>query len=241
MLVATAHLKSGKKEAEQETKHHQARQIAHKLMKHSKGDVPIIFACDFNNACGDKAFNSFYPPRVTDDVEWWNEKTADKTDDELKKLKPKDHWARKTLSSAYALPKVEVVPAMETVIIANGNEDDRNQHQVTEREKLDKKGENIMVPVYVKDEPNNNETSYSAVKWRIGGAQPNKIENTPETQTIDFIFHSSKYFKTVGTLSIPDYDTVLKRSDELCNPCWRYPSDHFMIGADLLIAELSIP
>jgi len=77
---------------------------------------------------------------------------------------------------------------------------------------------------------------FTASKWRRGGGQPSKCHLVEET--IDFIFHNSgpNGFKTVGTLSVPHSD-VVKKSSPLRLPCWRYPSDHFMIGADLVLEK----
>merc|ERR1712096_182004 len=75
---------------------------------------------------------------------------------------------------------------------------------------------------------------HSTVKWRKGGGQPAKIKPKLETKrTIDFIFHS-KAIEKKATLSIPHYDEVIAGSKGLGLPCWKYPSDHFMIGADFV-------
>lgn len=85
------------------------------------------------------------------------------------------------------------------------------------------------IPKYKADETK----SYTVVKQRTGGMQEDKIEKTPEVQTIDFIFHSKAHFKTVGTLSVPTFGEVEEETKEEYLPSWKYMSDHFMIGADL--------
>merc|ERR1711964_417889 len=74
------------------------------------------------------------------------------------------------------------------------------------------------------------EGRYTASKWRRGGNQPEKCR--PISETIDFIFYSNKHFTQSRTLSVPTNEEVSATS-KLLLPCWRYPSDHFMIGADL--------
>merc|ERR1711964_302417 len=74
----------------------------------------------------------------------------------------------------------------------------------------------------------NKQHRFTASKWRRGGDQKDKCKRVE--QTIDFIFTSG--MKAVATLSVPDSETV-ENDSELLLPCWRYPSDHFMIGADL--------
>jgi len=74
----------------------------------------------------------------------------------------------------------------------------------------------------------------STVKKRKGGDQPNKV-GKEKNHTIDFIFYSQAW-KCVGTLGIPHKDHVLKETNGLGMPCWRYPSDHFMLCADLVMS-----
>merc|ERR1712093_587102 len=71
---------------------------------------------------------------------------------------------------------------------------------------------------------------YTVVKWRKGGKQKEKLKIT--TETIDFICHSKGHFETKGLLSVPEQEVVEKASPTLM-PGWKYPSDHFFIGADL--------
>merc|ERR1712139_140167 len=69
---------------------------------------------------------------------------------------------------------------------------------------------------------------HTTVKWRKGGAQPDKIKTKLETRrTIDFIFYNNK-IKQKAILSVPHYDEVEKRTNGLGLPSWQYPSDHFM-------------
>merc|ERR1711964_113757 len=77
------------------------------------------------------------------------------------------------------------------------------------------------------------EKRYTSSKWRRGGDQPDKCKVVE--QTIDFIF-TNKKLKATKTLSVPTSSEVSNAS-ELLLPCWRYPSDHFMIGADLVFAD----
>lgn len=74
---------------------------------------------------------------------------------------------------------------------------------------------------------------HSATKERRAGDQPEKI-GLIDKHTIDFIFHSSG-FKATGLLSIPHFDTVNRITNGQLLPCPQYPSDHFMIGADLVL------
>jgi len=77
----------------------------------------------------------------------------------------------------------------------------------------------------------NDTDHFTTIKKRIGGDQPGKIGDEKH-HTIDFIFHSRK-LKCTGTLSIPHKNDILKATDNLGLPWWRYPSDHIMPGADL--------
>lgn len=83
---------------------------------------------------------------------------------------------------------------------------------------------------------NSKSTRFTAVKQRYGGEQPNKVDNRPEKHTIDFIFHDPA-IKCVATLRVPEFKVVKNGSKmngkPIYLPCWKYPSDHFMIGADL--------
>jgi len=67
-------------------------------------------------------------------------------------------------------------------------------------------------------------------KRRPGGKQPEKCKDVD--QTIDFIFHSD-HWTTHDTLTIPSLKEVLQNSKDIRMPNWQYPSDHFMIGAEL--------
>merc|ERR1712138_222205 len=69
----------------------------------------------------------------------------------------------------------------------------------------------------------------SSVKIRKGGDQPEKTGKF-KNHTIDYIFHS-KHWKTKGTLQIPLSEDVLKATNNLGLPCWKFPSDHFMLAA----------
>merc|ERR1711964_525995 len=71
------------------------------------------------------------------------------------------------------------------------------------------------------------ERKYSSGKWRKGGSMIDKCREI--YQTIDFIFHS-KEFQTVNLLDYPTYAEIVAVST-LGLPCWKYPSDHFCVGA----------
>jgi len=90
----------------------------------------------------------------------------------------------------------------------------RNLHSAYDIEKLDR------------------EKRYTSGKWRRGGNQPDKCKIIH--QTIDFIF--TKGFDKVRNLSVPEWKRV-KEVSPLMLPCFAYPSDHFMIGADLVLTK----
>jgi len=77
---------------------------------------------------------------------------------------------------------------------------------------------------------------YSSAKWRKGGEQKDKLCKT--VQTIDFIFYTTgtqdkqKHWKCHAVLDLPTLEHLKERSPLLLND-WKYPSDHFCIGADL--------
>merc|ERR1711964_313864 len=77
------------------------------------------------------------------------------------------------------------------------------------------------------------ELDVSTAKYRWGGPQLDKLGIT--YQTIDFIF-CPDYWKCTRVLSVPCYEDVLDTSPQLL-PSGKYPSDHFMIGAELEMAE----
>merc|ERR1712139_270102 len=73
---------------------------------------------------------------------------------------------------------------------------------------------------------------HTTEKWRMGGAQFDKIKNKMDTRrTIDFIFHT-KQLKRVQNLSLPSFNTVMKRTGGRGLPAWAYPSDHLAIGSE---------
>lgn len=72
---------------------------------------------------------------------------------------------------------------------------------------------------------------YSTYKWRKGGAQKKKLGVTK--QKIDYILFSKDAIECVGKLSLPTAKVVEKECPLLL-PGWKYPSDHLMLGADLL-------
>lgn len=58
--VFTGHFKSGTQPKDLPDKAAQARHIATMLHDYNEDKTPVIFACDFNNNCGDDAFKLFY-------------------------------------------------------------------------------------------------------------------------------------------------------------------------------------
>merc|ERR1711964_687932 len=79
--------------------------------------------------------------------------------------------------------------------------------------------------------PINTNKQYSSGKWRKGGTMLHKCREI--YQNIDFILYSNKTFRTLNTMDIPTYAEIIADS-RLGLPCWRYPSDHFCVGADLV-------
>merc|ERR1712098_815454 len=73
---------------------------------------------------------------------------------------------------------------------------------------------------------------FSCVKMRKGGNQSDKVGKV-KNHTIDYIFYSKDGFKPKAHLEIPKKDEVLAATNGLGLPCWKYPSDHFMLAADL--------
>jgi len=73
------------------------------------------------------------------------------------------------------------------------------------------------------------EPDFTTYKMRNMGTQTHKLGITKET--IDFIFSTRKDVKCTKILSIPDGNTI----GDLKMPNWHYPSDHFAIGADLIL------
>lgn len=80
-------------------------------------------------------------------------------------------------------------------------------------------------PVYT------NKTPDTSFKSRKGGNQFAKCQ--PIGQAIDFIFHSNQW-KCTHTLSVIE---LLKLCADFGLPNWKYPSDHFMIMADLVLTN----
>merc|ERR1711964_158923 len=73
------------------------------------------------------------------------------------------------------------------------------------------------------------EPLFTTSKWRKGGVQVDKRGIT--NQTIDYIFYTSEDFKCARVL-----DITKEEIEPLLMPGWKYPSDHFMICADLMFA-----
>lgn len=232
-LVMTAHVKSGDKPKEVPIKEAQGREVAnmmadnHLLLpgwagpftidgkvvyRHSNGSeqeetplaatqLPVVFACDFNNAPGGHAHVAFY-----------------------KKLAEKGT----VVTSAYG----EVLGHLA---------DPTNYDEV------------------VKAEP-----EFTTDKWRKGGEQKQKIKVT--RQTIDYIFHTEEFecSRVLDITPKPGQERCLKcntvanalnkcpkcgaSGDSLAHiptrngieavhmPGYKYPSDHFMICADLTLS-----
>jgi len=72
------------------------------------------------------------------------------------------------------------------------------------------------------------ELHLSTFKWRWGGPQEDKLQ--PVKQLIDFIFHSEEW-KCRKVLSVPTEKELEKSPQRL--PDGKYPSDHFVVAADL--------
>merc|ERR1711964_688326 len=72
---------------------------------------------------------------------------------------------------------------------------------------------------------------YSTIKWRIAGAQPDKIDDKAKKETIDFFF-KTKEFKGINILELPK-----KTTDDRCLPDFKCGSDHFEIAADVELSE----
>lgn len=116
---------------------------------------------------------------------------------------------------------------LEPIMLAKVEKIDRENGTVTvDKKRWGKKGVLSIFKV-------RNRTRLSCVKWRRGGTQKEKILQTKET--IDFIF--SRGLKCIGTLALPTVDDVEKKTEGLGLPCWQYPSDHFMMAADLKVDE----
>lgn len=85
---------------------------------------------------------------------------------------------------------------------------------------------------YVED---SGDEPYTAQKWRLGGKQKDKCKKV--FQTIDFIFGNKEidFYGKKRHLSVPKRSEVEAGSGGIYLPCWKYPSDHFMIGSDFTI------
>jgi len=70
---------------------------------------------------------------------------------------------------------------------------------------------------------------HSTIKWRTAGAQPDKIEDTPKKETIDFILKTPE-FVSMRALTLPTA-TV----DSRCLPDFKCGSDHFEIVAEVVL------
>merc|ERR1711964_221778 len=77
---------------------------------------------------------------------------------------------------------------------------------------------------------------YTSLKHRKGGEQKFKLCKT--IQTIDFILYTNgaqdkkPHWKCHAVLDLPTLEYLEEMSPLLLND-WKYPSDHFCIGADL--------
>jgi len=74
---------------------------------------------------------------------------------------------------------------------------------------------------------NGEELDFTTCKWRKGGAQKDKLG--VKKQTIDFIFYSEGDWQVRRTLDVPPAEKL----EHLKMPGWKYPSDHFLISADI--------
>jgi len=218
-FVATAHLKSGKAKRDLPKKMAQSQQMAHKLDKlQRETKLPIIYGLDFNTDAKTAAFKYFQ--NATKDAFYTNEAGKEEKCEIIK------YNYKKNLDKL----KIKV-----------GEVEKENVDQSCIRWEENKTGPEWLVSAYDKysaEHPDH----FTAVKWRKGGMQADKIMKKHEKQTIDFIFHTKPQaampgFKRNQVLTVPSYNDVLldgKKPEEfLCLPNLKYPSDHFMIGADL--------
>merc|ERR1712139_646706 len=80
----------------------------------------------------------------------------------------------------------------------------------------------------------------TVLKYRVGGNQKSKLGEAFET--IDLVmtskFEGEQDWKILGKLSVPHEDEVRSQfpgNETVLIPSWRYMSDHFMIGVDLVL------
>merc|ERR1712139_16560 len=76
-------------------------------------------------------------------------------------------------------------------------------------------------------------TKFTVAKWRKGGDQKDKLGIAKEN--IDYILPSKEWI-TTNVLDMPTFDEIKKATVTL-NPSWRHPSDHMMLGAELLLQD----
>jgi len=73
---------------------------------------------------------------------------------------------------------------------------------------------------------------YSTIKWRIAGAQPDKIDVAAKKETIDF-FLKTEEFESISILQLPT-----RTYDNRCLPDFKCGSDHFEIAADVVLGQI---
>jgi len=172
-LMMTAHLASGNKAKDEATKRDQGRQVARFIQKKNK-EIPIIFACDFNNRPGGVTHTEFF------NVLRGNTPVTGAYDHFLKK------WR---CTEETNLPVNERTKA------------DKDMHSpLTIRDaQTDLYQKRRICPKCKKTRALRQGPVFTTDKWRRGGTQVAKKGITRER--IDFIFHT-KEFRCTGILDI---------------------------------------
>merc|ERR1711964_426586 len=216
-LMMTAHVKSGELDADKPAKISQGREVARIMAAYNK-TMPVIFACDFNNRPGGDAHAAFFRELRTGH--------CSKTGCEYNILGNIDAECQGDRDGRCTVCKSDWIGADTNVTSAYSKVLGTHKNTVTnEKAFVGKEWTNCTMPTY--DQMMASEPKFTTMKWRKGGTQKDKRGKT--IQTIDFIFYTSNGLECKRVLNMP----MEEIEPDLHMPGWKYPSDHFMIGADL--------
>jgi len=212
-LMMTAHIKSGDKPEDEPAKKAQGQEVA-QIMANSK--LPVIFACDFNNAPGGIAHRAFFKELRTGHCSKAGCKINDLNNIDAKCQGNKDGHCT-VCGSDWKGADTDVTSAYSKVL-----------GKLQNTRTIQGKGDwtTCTKPTY--DKMRKAEPKFTTSKHRKGGVQEDKRGKT--TQTIDYVYYTSNGLDCTRVLKMPE-----EKIEALYMPGWKYPSDHFMICADLVL------
>jgi len=249
VLVVSGHFKSGNTEGDKKDKRVMVQEFAKKLKEKGRSVDGVIFACDFNASRESGAFKLFHDGKC-DQEEKLQIFIKGTWQDYSQMIKSMELPPKKDISAN--LPKL-VNPTITTegeaskpttvTVLSSVQEVHGKKYRLVQSIKEFTLGHEEHAAEYLESaytseysgKKGDKNGRHSAVKQRKAGDQPSKI-GPIDQHTIDFIFTDFN-LEADAILSIPKFKEVEKQTNGMYLPHWKYPSDHFMIGADLVWAE----